>query len=326
VVWLGVKGGMEERLVPPHGYTMAWIRFSGVRGKGFLRFAVLPLSLLIGFWQSARAIFAQRPDVVLGMGGYVSFPGGMMAAFLNRPLVLHEQNSIPGLANRVLAQLADRVLTSFPNAFGRRTRATWTGNPVRAAITALPDPALRYGARTGRLRLLVVGGSLGAQALNVAVPQALALIAEAQRPTVTHQSGAAHIAAVEAEYRRAGIAAECVPFIGDMARAYADADVIICRAGATTIAELAAAGVASVLVPYPHAVDDHQTHNARFLSDRGAAVLIDQRELTPDRLAQVLGACSRERLLEMAQRARETAKPHATREVAQVCMELAHAG
>lgn len=325
VVWLGVKGGMEQRLVPPHGYAMAWIRFSGVRGKGIVRFALLPLSLLIGFWQGARAIFAQRPDVVLGMGGYVSFPGGMMAAFLNRPLVLHEQNSIPGLANRVLAQLADRVLTSFPDAFGRKAKVTWTGNPVRAAIAGLPDPALRYGARSGRLRLLVVGGSLGAQALNIAVPQALALIADAQRPTVTHQSGAAHIAAVEAEYRRAGIAAECVPFIGDMARAYADSDVIICRAGATTIAELAAAGIASVLVPYPHAVDDHQTRNARFLAERGAAVLIDQRELTPERLAQVIGTCTRERLLDMAQRAREVAKPHAARDVARICMELAHA-
>jgi UDP-N-acetylglucosamine--N-acetylmuramyl-(pentapeptide) pyrophosphoryl-undecaprenol N-acetylglucosamine transferase len=189
----------------------------------------------------------------------------------------------------------------------------------------LPEPAIRYGARSGRLRLLVVGGSLGAQALNIAVPQALALIADAQRPTVTHQSGAAHIAAVEAEYRRAGIAAECVPFIGDMARAYADSDVIICRAGATTIAELAAAGIASVLVPYPHAVDDHQTRNARFLAERGAAVLIDQRELTPERLAQVIGTCTRERLLDMAQRAREVAKPHAARDVARICMELAHA-
>jgi UDP-N-acetylglucosamine--N-acetylmuramyl-(pentapeptide) pyrophosphoryl-undecaprenol N-acetylglucosamine transferase len=259
------------------------------------------------------------------MGGYVSFPGGMMAAFLNRPLVLHEQNSIPGLANRVLAQLADRVLTSFPDAFGKKAKVTWTGNPVRAAIAGLPEPAIRYGARSGRLRLLVVGGSLGAQALNGAVPRALALIAEAQRPSVTHQSGVNHIAAVEAEYRRAGIDAACVPFIDDMARAYADSDVIICRAGATTIAELAAAGVASVLVPYPHAVDDHQTRNARFLAERGAALLIDQRELTPERLAQLLETCTRERLLDMAQRAREAAKPHAARDVARICMELAHA-
>jgi UDP-N-acetylglucosamine--N-acetylmuramyl-(pentapeptide) pyrophosphoryl-undecaprenol N-acetylglucosamine transferase len=323
IVWLGAKGGMEATLVAPKDYAMAWISMSGVRGKGPLRFAFLPLQLLIAFWQSARAIFAHRPDVVLGMGGYVSFPGGMMAALFRRPLAIHEQNSIAGLANRVLAGVADRVLAGFPGAFGRSRAVIWTGNPVRDEIAALPGPDARYRQRSGPLRLTVIGGSLGAQALNTVVPQALALLPEPARPVVTHQSGAQHVVEVEANYRRAAVTATAVPFIADMAAQYAQADVLICRAGASTIAELAAAGVASVLVPFPHAVDDHQTRNARFLSDRGAAVLIPQREFAPQRLADVLQAFTRETLLAMAERARETAKPDATQQVANVCMELA---
>lgn len=322
IVWLGAKAGMEATLVAPRGYTMAWINMSGVRGKGLLRTVTLPLQLLIAFWQSARAIFAHRPNVVLGMGGYVSFPGGMMASLLNRPLAIHEQNSIAGLSNRVLAKLADRVLAGFPDAFAA-ARGVWTGNPVRSDIAALPAPAQRFAARTGPLRLTVIGGSLGAQALNSTVPQALALIAPAERPRVTHQSGQRHLADVEQHYRAAGVDATLLPFIDNMAAQYAESDLVICRAGASTIAELAAAGIASVLVPFPQAVDDHQTHNARFLSERGAAVLIPQNELTPQKLAELLLTLDRTVLLDMANKARAVAKPDATQTVVDECVRLA---
>ena len=325
IVWVGVRGGMEERLIPPRGYAMAWVRFSGVRGRGIAAAALLPLNLLIAFWQTARAIFAHRPDIVLGMGGYVSFPGGMMASFLNRPLAIHEQNSVAGLANRVLARLADRVLTTFPGAFGEATAVIWTGNPVREEIATMAPPENRYAARAGQLRLLVVGGSQGAQVLNTLLPEALALVAADARPRVLHQAGSAHHEAVLARYRERGVAAEVVPFIDDMAGRYAETDLIVCRAGATTIAEIAAAGIAAVLVPYPHAVDDHQTINARFLADRGAALLMPQRELTPQRRAGVLVEFTRERLLAMAQAARAAGKPEAARTVAQMCIELAGA-
>jgi UDP-N-acetylglucosamine--N-acetylmuramyl-(pentapeptide) pyrophosphoryl-undecaprenol N-acetylglucosamine transferase len=323
VIWLGSRGGMEERIVPARGYAMVRIRFSGVRGKGFLRFALLPLALLVAFWQSARAIFAHRPDVVLGMGGYVSFPGAMMASLLNRPLVIHEQNAVAGLANRVVARLADRVMTAFPDAFGREARAVWSGNPVREEIAALAPPESRFARRSGPLRVLVIGGSLGASALNEVVPAAVALLPVEARPHLIHQAGAAHAADLESRYARLGVVAEVVPFIDDMARHYAQADLVICRAGATTIAELMAAGVASVLVPYPHAVDDHQTVNARYLAERGAALLLPQNEFTPQRLAGLLGELDRARLLEMARAARAAARPEATRLVAEACMELA---
>ena len=325
VVWVGVRGGMEERIIPARGYTMAWVRFAGVRGRGPVAFALLPLNLLVAFWQSARAIFAHRPDLVLGMGGYVSFPGAMMASFLKKPLVIHEQNSIAGLANRVLAKLADRVLTTFPNAFGEATAVIWTGNPVRQEIVSMSPPENRYASRAGQMRLLVVGGSQGAQALNTVVPEALAMISASARPRVLHQAGADHSDAVRRRYQEMGVAAEVVPFIDDMAARYAETDLIICRAGATTVAEIAAAGIASVLVPYPHSVDDHQTINARFLADHRAALLIPQRELTAQRLAEVVAGFNRDRLVRMAQAARAVGRPEATRAVAQVCMELAGA-
>jgi UDP-N-acetylglucosamine--N-acetylmuramyl-(pentapeptide) pyrophosphoryl-undecaprenol N-acetylglucosamine transferase len=323
VVWLGSRGGMEARIVPPKGYPMAWLRFSGLRRKGPFAVAMLPLNLLIAFWQSARAIFTHRPDVILGMGGYVAFPGGMMASFLNRPLVIHEQNSVAGLTNRVLGRVADQVLVGFPDAFGKRPKAQWTGNPVRAEIANIAGPDERFAQRTGPLRVLVLGGSQGAKALNDTVPQALALMLQDALPDVIHQAGAAHLESVRANYAAVGIAATIVPFIEDMAASYAAADVMICRAGASTIAELAAAGVPSVLVPFPFAVDDHQTHNARFLAERGGAVLIPQQELTPERLAQVLRELTRDQLLAMARAARSAGKPDATREVAEVCMRMA---
>jgi UDP-N-acetylglucosamine--N-acetylmuramyl-(pentapeptide) pyrophosphoryl-undecaprenol N-acetylglucosamine transferase len=320
IIWLGSRAGMESTLVPRRGYQMAWVDFSGLRGKGALAFALLPARLLRALWQSARAIFAHRPDVVLGLGGYQSFPGGLMAVVLRKPLAIHEQNSVAGLANRVLAAAADRVLAGFPGAL---PKARVVGNPVRADIAALPSPEIRFAARQGPLRLLVVGGSLGAKALNEAVPAALARIDPARRPRVLHQSGAQHSAALAESYRAAGVSAEAVPFIEDMASAYADADLVICRSGALTVAELAAAGAASVLVPFPHAVDDHQTANARYLSDAGAAILLPQTGLSAERLAALLGELTRERLLDMAMRARARSLPDATAQVAAACAELA---
>ncbi len=320
VVWMGNPDGMEAKLVPTRGYEMAWVRFAALRGKGLSRKLLLPLNLLRAFWQAQRQLSRVRPNVVLGMGGYVTFPGGMMAALCGRPLVVHEQNSVAGLANRVLAGVADRVLGGFP---GVLKKGEWTGNPVRAEIAALPRPAQRYAGRSGRLEVLVVGGSLGAQALNDAVPRALTLIPEAERPRVTHQSGAKQIDALRAAYAAAGVEAVLLPFIDDMAARYAAADLVICRAGALTVAELSAAGVASVLVPFPFAVDDHQTGNARFLSDAGAAILLPQTELAPERLAALLRELTREQLATMADKARALAKPEATRAVAEACMGVA---
>jgi UDP-N-acetylglucosamine--N-acetylmuramyl-(pentapeptide) pyrophosphoryl-undecaprenol N-acetylglucosamine transferase len=318
VVWMGTRAGMEARLVAARGYELASIRAAALRGHGVLAALLLPFNLLVGFWQSARAIFRLRPDVVLGMGGYVAFPGGMMASLLARPLALHEQNAIAGLTNRILAGVADKTMTAFPQAL---KGAEWTGNPVRGDIAALADPAERYARRGGPLKLLVVGGSGGAQALNECVPKAIALLEP--RPSVVHQSGEKNYAALRAAYAAAGVQGELTPFIDDVARRYAEADLVICRAGAMTVAELSAGGVASVLVPYPHAVDDHQTANARYLADQGAAILLPQTDLTPEKLAALLRTLERPRLLEMARRARSLGKPDAARIVAERCMELA---
>ena len=320
VIWLGAPGGMEATLVRHRGYEVVWVNFAGLRGKGLAAYARLPMRLLRAFWQAARAIFAHRPDVLLGMGGYQSFPGAMMAALFGRPLVIHEQNSVAGLANRVLAGVADRILCAFPGAL---RNATVTGNPVRPDIAALAAPAERYGARSGRLKLLVVGGSLGAKILNETVPQALALMPPERRPEVTHQSGAKHIDELARRYRDAGVNANTVAFIDDMASAYAGADVVLCRAGALSVSELAAAGVAGILVPLPHAVDDHQTGNARHLALAGAAIHLPQSELTPERIASLLAELSRERLCDMASKARALARAGATQAVARICMEVA---
>jgi UDP-N-acetylglucosamine--N-acetylmuramyl-(pentapeptide) pyrophosphoryl-undecaprenol N-acetylglucosamine transferase len=319
VVWMGHPDGMEARLVPSHGFEMAWVRFGALRGKGLLRKLMLPFNLLRGFWQSWRELTRVRPDVVLGLGGFITFPGGMMAALKGIPLVLHEQNSVAGLANRVLAAVAERVLTGFPEVLAK---GEWLGNPVRPEIAQLPPPAQRYGGRKGPLHLLVIGGSLGAAALNETVPRGLALLPAEERPQVVHQSGEKHLEALKAAYARVGVEAHLVPFIEGMAGAYAWADLVICRAGALTVAELAAAGVASILVPFPHAVDDHQTGNARFLSAAGAAILLPQPELTPERLALIRNY-SRDQLLQMAEMARSLARPEATLAVARVCEELA---
>ena len=320
VVWMGARGGIEARLVPARGYPVEWIRVAALRGKGLAAKLLLPFNLLIGFWQSLRAIFRIRPDVVLGMGGYVAFPGGMMASLLARPLAVHEQNAVAGLANRVLAGVADKSMVAFPDAL---KKAEWTGNPVRADIAAIAAPAQRYAGRSGPLRLLVVGGSLGAQALNEAVPKALALLSEDARPSVLHQAGEKNLAALKSNYQSSGVRGDLVAFIEDMARSYADADLVICRAGAMTVAELAAGGMASVLVPFPLAVDDHQSANARFLADRGAAILLQQEKLNPQSLANLIRTLDREALLAMAKKARALGKPDAAKIVADRCVALA---
>jgi len=319
VVWLGNPDGMEARLVPQHGFEMVWVKFAALRGKGILRKLLLPLNLLRGFWQAQKVIRQVQPDVVLGMGGYITFPGGMMASLLGKPLVLHEQNSVAGLANRVLAGVADRIATGFPEVL---KKGAWLGNPVRPEIAKIAPPAERFAERSGALRLLIIGGSLGAQALNEIVPKGLALLAEDQQPQVVHQAGEKHLEALKANYAAVGVQAHCVSFIEDMAGAYEWADLVICRAGALTIAELAAAGVASILVPFPHAVDDHQTGNAKFLVNVGGAFLLPQTELTPDSIALIRNY-SRSQLLEMAEKARSLAKPDATEEVANLCAESA---
>jgi UDP-N-acetylglucosamine--N-acetylmuramyl-(pentapeptide) pyrophosphoryl-undecaprenol N-acetylglucosamine transferase len=319
VVWLGNPEGMEARLVPQHGFEMVWVKFGALRGKGFLRKLLLPLNLLRGFWQAQQAIRQVQPNVVLGMGGYITFPGGMMAALFGKPLVVHEQNSVAGLANRVLAGVADRIATGFPEVLAK---GVWAGNPVRPEIAKIAPPAERFAGRDGALRLLVIGGSLGAQALNEIIPQGMALLGENELPQIVHQAGEKHIEALKANYAAAGVQAHCVPFIEDMAGAYEWADLVVCRAGALTVAELAAAGSASILVPFPHAVDDHQTGNAKFLVNVGGAFLLPQGELSPEAIALIRNY-SRGQLLEMAEKARSLAKPDATEEVANICAEIA---
>ena len=318
VVWMGHPGGMEARLVPARGYEMAWVRFGALRGKGLLRKLLLPFSLLAGFWQAWREIRRVKPDVVLGMGGYISFPGGMMAVLLGCPLVIHEQNSIAGLANRVLAKVATRVVCGFPKALAK---SEWVGNPVRPEIVQMPVPAERFADRQPPLRLLILGGSLGAAAINEMVPKGLALVAAEERPLVVHQAGEKHLEKLQANYAAAGVQANCVAFIDDMAGAYEWADLVLCRAGALTVAELAAAGVASILVPFPHAVDDHQSANAKFLSSAGGAILLPQSEMTPESISLIRNY-TRGQMLQMAERARALAKPDAAAAVARVCEEL----
>ncbi|MCB1931319.1 undecaprenyldiphospho-muramoylpentapeptide beta-N-acetylglucosaminyltransferase [Accumulibacter sp.] len=319
VVWMGAPGSMEARLVPARGYEMAWVRFAALRGKGLLRKLLLPFHLLSACWQARREIRRVKPDVVLGMGGYISFPGGLMAALLRCPLVIHEQNSVAGLANRVLARFADRIACGFPDVL---PKGVWVGNPLRPEMSRVPVPAERLAGRQSPLNLLVLGGSLGAAALNEVVPEGLALIDPAERPQVVHQAGEKHLSQLQENYRAAGVQAHCAAFIEDMAGAYEWADLVLCRAGALTVAELAATGVASVLVPFPYAVDDHQTVNARFLSLAGAAILLPQSQMTPESIS-LLRNYSRGQLEEMAEKARQLARPDATADVAKMCEEVA---
>ncbi|MGB4361485.1 MAG: undecaprenyldiphospho-muramoylpentapeptide beta-N-acetylglucosaminyltransferase [Rhodoferax sp.] len=324
VHWFGGTGSagqpsMESKLVPAQGFAFESIDFGGLRGKGLVTVALLPLRLLKAFWQSIQVLRRVKPDVVLGLGGYITFPGGMMSVLLGKPLLLHEQNSVAGLANKVLAGVADRVFTAFPEVL---KRARWVGNPLRAAFLNQPDPAQRFAGRTGPLKLLVVGGSLGAKALNEIVPQALALLPEATRPEVLHQSGAKQIEALRANYAGAGVQAQLTPFIDDTAQAFADADLVICRAGASTVTEIAAVGAAALFVPFPSAVDDHQTSNARFLVDQCAGWLVPQGQLTPASLAAQLQNLDRTSLLQKAQAAKQMQQLEATSTIVAACEEL----
>ena len=319
VHWLGAPGSMESRIVPQHGFPLELIDFSGVRGKGLVTLALLPLRLLRAFWQALQVVRRVQPDVVVGLGGYITFPGGMMGVLCGKPLVLHEQNSVAGMANKVLAGVADRVFTAFPDVL---KKAQWVGNPLRSAFTRQAAPSERFAGRTGPLRLLVAGGSLGAQALNDIVPRALALIPAADRPLVTHQSGATQIDALRANYQAAGVQAELTPFIDDTASAFAAADIIVCRAGASTVTEIAAVGAAAVFVPFPFAVDDHQTTNARFLVNAGGGWLVQQSDLTPEGLAKMLLNSERTALVDIAEKAKNMQKINATREVVAACEEL----
>jgi len=320
VHWLGTPGGMESQIVPPQGFAFEGIDFAGVRGKGLLTMALLPLRLLKAFWQSLRVVRRVRPDVLVGLGGYVTFPGGMMGVLMGKPLVLHEQNSVAGMANKVLSGIADRVFTAFPHVL---KKASWVGNPLREGFLQQPAPTTRFAGRSGALRLLVVGGSLGAKALNDIVPKALALVPRDQRPRVCHQSGARQIDALRASYTAAGVEAELTPFIDDTASAFAEADLIICRAGASTVTEIAAVGAAALFVPFPFAVDDHQTTNAAFLVDAGGGWLIQQDQLSPDGLARMLVETRRAELLQRAEKAWALRKTEATHDVVAACEELA---
>lgn len=320
VHWLGTPGSMESRLVPGQGIALELIDFSGVRGKGLLAWAGLPWRLARALWQALRVVRRVQPQVLLGFGGYVTFPGGVAGRLLGRPLILHEQNAVAGTANRVLAGLARRVYTAFPRVLAG---ADWIGNPLRATFLIQPPPAVRFAGREGPLRLLVVGGSLGAKALNEIVPQALALLPPAQRPVVTHQSGERQLEALRAHYAAAGVQATLCPFIDDMALALAEADLVVCRAGASTVTEIAAVGAAALFVPFPFAVDDHQSANARFLSDAGAAWLVPQPELGAADLAARLAGLDRARLLAMAERAKTLQQTGATDAMVAACEELA---
>lgn len=325
VVWLGTRRGLEARIVPQNDFPIEWLSVGGLRGKGVMTLLAAPFRLTRALIQALGIMRKHRPLVVVGLGGFVTGPGGVAAWLTRAPLVIHEQNAIAGFTNRRLAPLAREVLEAFPNSFGAGARTRTIGNPVRQEIFAVPPPATRFARRSGAIRILVIGGSLGAMKLNAVVPFALARIAGSVNVDVRHQAGERWIESARQSYAEAKVSADVRPFIEDMAEAYAWADLVICRAGALTVSELAAAGVASILVPFPHAVDDHQTHNARYLVQEGAAVLIADRDVTAERLAEELQrlCAGRGKLLAMAERARMLAKPKAAEELAESCEKYA---
>jgi len=321
VVWLGTRTGIESRLVPEAGYPIEWLSVTGLRGKNFSTLVLAPLRLIQACWQALSVIRKHRPCVVLGMGGFASGPGGLMAWFSRKPLLIHEQNAIPGLTNRLLAKFAGTVMQAFPSAFG--SHAKTLGNPVRKTICQLALPKQRLSLHQGRLRLLVVGGSLGAVKLNELLPQALAEIAPQVRPEVIHQTGIKNLDSAREIYQHYCVQAKVDAFIDDMAEAYAWADLVICRAGAMTVFELAAAGIASILIPYPFAVDDHQSANARYLEDAGAAIIRQQDTLDSQWLTTTIIDLMqhRERLLQMADAARALAMPDSAQQIANLCLQ-----
>jgi UDP-N-acetylglucosamine--N-acetylmuramyl-(pentapeptide) pyrophosphoryl-undecaprenol N-acetylglucosamine transferase len=322
VVWLGVPDSMESRLVPANGFPIEWVRVGGIRGKGLKTWLVAPLRILEAVRQAMRVLRRVRPRSVLGFGGYVSGPGGIAARLLRIPLLIHEQNAIAGMTNRWLARMATQVLEAFPGSFKPAVHARAIGNPVRADIAALPTPEARFAGRSGRSRLLVFGGSQGAQRLNAVVPQALARVSESIRPQIRHQTGERGLEAARAAYAEARVEAEVLPFIDDMAAAYAWADLAVCRAGAMTVAELQAAGVGAIFVPLPVATDDHQTKNAEVMVKSGAARLIQERDLTPVRLSEEISGllADRAQLLKMAQAARGSRIIDAAAQLADLCV------
>lgn len=323
IVWLGTKDGLEARLVPQAGFDIEWISIRALRGKGLWGMVRTPFLVLTAMVQALGVVLKRRPNALLGVGGFVAGPGGLVAWLLRRPLVIHEANAIAGFTNRMLSHLADRVLTGFPGTFGKRKRVVHVGNPVRPEIAALPPPEVRLRGRAGPLRLLIVGGSLGARALNEIVPAAVAGLAPGS-VEIRHQCGRGRTPEVEALYRRHNVAARVMDFIEDMAEAYSWADFVVCRAGAMTVAEIAAAGQAALFVPFPYAVSDHQAANAAYLAERDAALMIRQQELTPERLRAELHALVGDpaRILALAGKARSLAMPNATDEVARVCQEV----
>lgn len=318
VAWMGSEGGMETKLVPPHGFALHCVSVRGLRGSGLLRLVAAPVTLLRALWQALRIVHREQPAVVLGMGGFAAGPGGVAARLLRRPLVIHEQNAAAGMTNRWLARIATRTLQAFPDTL---PGAGTVGNPVRAAFRDVPEPALRLADRSGPLRLLVVGGSQGARALNVCVPEALALL-PAGLFQVVHQGGRT-VSDAHAAYGKVGEQAEVVDFIDDMAGAYAWADLVICRAGAMTVTEITAVGVPAIFVPFPAAVDDHQTHNARHLVEAGAALLLPERKMTPESLSAALRShTDRDKLLQMATAARAAAQPESCDAIVAACLEV----
>ena len=324
VVWLGTERGLEARLVPAEGIPLERLTVSGLRGKGLTAWLAAPFRLTLALAQALAVMRRHRPLVVVGLGGFASGPGGVAAWLTRRPLVIHEQNAVAGFTNRCLAHLARVVLEAFPDSFGREVHARVIGNPVRADISAVAPPQDRFASRSGPVRLLVFGGSQGAARLNAVVPFALARLGGRLAFEVRHQAGERWLEEARASYVRAAVRAEVEPFIADMAQAYAWADLVVCRSGALTVSELAAAGVGAVLVPFPGAVDDHQAYNAQFLVRAGAAVVIPDRELTAERLAAELErlGSGRGKLLAMAERARQLATPRAAEELADSCLAL----
>ena len=326
VYWLGASGGMEERLVGNTDIPLSTIHISGLRGKGKLALLLAPFRLMRALGEAWTLLRRINPDCVVGMGGFVTGPGGVAAWMQRRPLVVHEQNAVAGMTNRWLTRFAETVLEAFPGSFGDKVITRCTGNPVRKDVAGLPEPAERLAGRTGPVRILVVGGSLGAQVFNEQLPRALALLPEADRPQVRHQCGEKNLEAAQQSYDAAGVKASVEPFIADMAEAYAWADLVVCRAGALTVSELCAAGVGAILVPFPHAVDDHQTRNGQHMVKAGAAILVPQPRFTPEALADTLKELSgdREKILGMAQAARSLARPDATERVVNYCLEAAN--
>ena len=327
VLWVGTRNGMEAKLVPNAGFDIRYIDISGLRGKGMMRWLSMPFNLVIAIYQSMQVIRDFKPGAILGMGGFASGPCGIAGWLMRVPLFIQEQNAIAGMTNRMLAKVATKVMQAFPNTFAQQNKVVTTGNPVRKEILSLQNPEQRYQQHNDALRLLVVGGSLGALALNETVPAALAQMQASQRPLVWHQAGAGKYESTVALYNELGIKANITEFIDDIAHAYDWADLVICRAGALTVSELAAAGVASILVPFPHAVDDHQTANAHYLSDHAAAVLMAQKNMSTKILAETLtGLCNagRSKLMKMASAAKQLGCPDATQHVAEICCGVNH--